>query len=161
MAKNIIPTESDVASDCLRREMATLTPFDRPMFARLWKFRQPGRYGRLNSQLRGLQEIAIIDLSRELGVKYAVSRRERVREEKEFDMKTTPATQQAPPVNAGEDFTRLMEEAAKKPGVAELFRVYESWQVFDQVSRISGQFTGSQYVVSASSFSTPLNTPVG
>ena len=82
-------------------------------------------------------------------------------EEKEFDMKTTPATQQAPPVNAGEDFTRLMEEAAKKPGVAELFRVYESWQVFDQASRINSQFTATQYVVSVSNSSTPLISPVG
>ena len=76
-------------------------------------------------------------------------------------MKTTPVTQQALPDDAGEDFERLMEEAVKKPGVAELFKVYESWQMFDQAARINNQITATQYVVSASSSSTPPINPVG
>jgi hypothetical protein len=78
-----------------------------------------------------------------------------------LNMKTKPAMEKVSTDDAAENFERMIEEAVKKPGVAELFRVYESWQMFDQVSRITSQFTGTQYMVSASTSSGPMLHQLG
>lgn len=71
-------------------------------------------------------------------------------------MESKPVAKQTSSDQTTESFERLIEEAMKKPGVAELFAVYESWQKFDQASRVSSHFTGTQYVVSESTSSGPL-----
>ena len=51
---------------------------------------------------------------------------------------------------------RLIKAAMKKPGVAELFKVYESWQKFEQVIEVHNQFAGANQIVSISSSSDPV-----
>jgi hypothetical protein len=51
---------------------------------------------------------------------------------------------------------RLIENAMKKPGVAELFRVYEAWQRFEQVSALHDQFTSTKQIVTLSTSSYPV-----
>ncbi len=51
---------------------------------------------------------------------------------------------------------RLIKAATKHPGVTELLRVYEAWQVFDQVFEAQSEFTAGKQIISASSSSLPV-----
>ena len=51
---------------------------------------------------------------------------------------------------------QLIESAMKKPGVAELFKVYDSWQRYEQVYELHNQFTATKQIVTISSSSDPV-----
>jgi hypothetical protein len=50
---------------------------------------------------------------------------------------------------------RLVDTAAKQPGVAELCRVYEAWQRYDQVFQTHHRLTAAKQIVSISNSSGP------
>ena len=68
-------------------------------------------------------------------------------------MKTN--TQKAAQSSDAGETRRLIEAAARQPGVAELFKVYEVWQKFDQVFETQSQFMAPKQFVSTSSSSVP------
>jgi hypothetical protein len=59
------------------------------------------------------------------------------------------------PISGGEGAQRLIEAAAKQPGITELVRVYQTWQRFDQVLDMQRQLTATKRVVSTSISSAP------
>ena len=60
-------------------------------------------------------------------------------------------------LDSSEDETnRLIQAAARQPGVAELLSVYESWRRFDEVFEAHNQFMATKHVVSTSSSSGPV-----
>jgi hypothetical protein len=54
---------------------------------------------------------------------------------------------------------RLVESATEQPGVAELFKVYESWQWFDQVFETQNRLLAPKQLVTTSSSCDPVLGP--
>jgi hypothetical protein len=67
-------------------------------------------------------------------------------------MKTETATRKS----LADESRRLIEKAAKQPGVAELLKVYKSWQQFDEVLEIHNRLMATKHIVSISSSSNPV-----
>jgi len=57
---------------------------------------------------------------------------------------------------AEQDLKRLLDEAMKQPGVADLMAVYEVWREAEEVCNVQRAYDEKQYVVSLSDVSTPL-----
>lgn len=70
-------------------------------------------------------------------------------------VKTKTKTKTSPPASLAEEARRLIEAAAKQPGVADLFKVYESWQRFEEIFEVHNRLTAAKHVVSTSSSSCP------
>ena len=64
-------------------------------------------------------------------------------------------------VSPTDEARRLIEAAAKQPGIADLIRVYESWQRFDQVFEVHNRLIAAKHIVSTSSSSGPILRQVG
>lgn len=60
------------------------------------------------------------------------------------------------PASPAEEARQLIEAATKHPGVADLFKVYESWQRFDEVLEVHNRLTAPKHLVSTSSSSCPV-----
>ena len=57
---------------------------------------------------------------------------------------------------SAEETQRLIEAATKQPGVAELLRVYQTWQKFERMSDMHGRLAAARQIIWASNSSGPL-----
>ncbi len=62
-------------------------------------------------------------------------------------------------VTSAQKASRLIKAAAEQPGVAELFKVYEAWQRFDQVSETQSRLLAPKQLVTTSSSCDPVLCP--
>jgi len=71
-------------------------------------------------------------------------------------VKTKAETKAVTPAAPVDEARRLIDSAARQPGVVELFKVYESWQRFDRVFEVHNRIVAAKQVVSTSSSCGPM-----
>jgi hypothetical protein len=67
-------------------------------------------------------------------------------------MRTKTATHKS----LADESRRLIEKAARQPGVVELLKVYKSWQQFDEVLEAHNRLMATKHIVTISSSSDPV-----